>query len=62
MEGKTIFPVKREDYNTTTTTDPKDTQRLEIAWGDKHRKKDDFMYARNGDHLIIPYECPLCVF
>ena len=20
------------------------------------------MYARNGDHLIIPYECPLCVF
>ena len=20
------------------------------------------MHARNGDHLLIPYECPLCVF
>ena len=35
---------------------------MQEAWKDRHRKKSDFMHARNGDHLLVPYECPTCVF
>jgi hypothetical protein len=30
--------------------------------GKKHRAPDDFLVGRNGDHLLIPFECDLCVF
>ena len=39
-----------------------DMERLQDAWGDHHRNRMDFLRARNGDHLLIPFECTLCVF
>jgi hypothetical protein len=32
------------------------------AWGKKHRASNDFLVARDGDHLLVPFECDLCIF
>jgi hypothetical protein len=39
-----------------------DQNRLELSWGNKHQSKSDFHHARNGDHLMVPFECDECVF
>ena len=36
--------------------------RLETTWGDRHRRKDEYLVGRNGDDLLIPFECDTCVF
>ena len=36
--------------------------RLRAAWKGKHQNQLDFKHARNGDHLLIPFECDLCIF
>jgi hypothetical protein len=41
---------------------PRDTARIEKAWGRKKPKKGDYLKARNGDHFMAPFECDLCVF
>jgi len=35
--------------------------RLEPSWGEKLRPIKDFTHARDGDHLLIPFECDYCV-
>ena len=35
--------------------------RLESSWGDKLRPVKDFTHARDGDHLLIPFECDQCI-
>jgi hypothetical protein len=30
------------------------------AWG--KRASNDFLVARDGDHLLVPFECDLCIF
>ena len=35
--------------------------RLESAWGEKLRPISDFTHARDGDHLLIPFECDYCI-
>ena len=39
-----------------------DVERLQEAWGPRHRNDADFNQARDGDHLLVPFECILCVF
>lgn len=39
-----------------------DKERLKAKWGKRQRRVDDYMVARNGDHLMIPYECDNCIF
>jgi hypothetical protein len=41
---------------------PKDAVRIEKAWGRKKPKRRDYIKARNGDHLLVPFECDLCIF
>jgi hypothetical protein len=41
---------------------PKDVARVEKAWGRKSPKKDDYIRARNGAHLMVPFECDACIF
>ena len=36
--------------------------RIESEWNKIHKSKDDFIHARNGDHLLIPFECDYCIF
>jgi hypothetical protein len=42
--------------------DPKDAARIEKAWGRKNPRKGDYFNDRNGDHLMVPFECDLCIF
>ena len=35
---------------------------LEVVWKSRHRNKMDFHEARNGDYLLVPFECDLCIF
>ena len=40
----------------------KERERLKRAWRQKHRSTDDYQVARDGDHLMTPFECDKCVF
>ena len=35
---------------------------MRSAWGNKHRSPDEFLIGRDGDHLLVPFECDLCIF
>jgi hypothetical protein len=35
---------------------------MTAAWGKKQRPVDDLLVARNGDHMMVPFECDLCIF
>ncbi len=35
---------------------------MEQAWGTRLRPKTDYKHARDGDHLMVPFECDLCIF
>ena len=35
---------------------------LEVMWKSKHWNEMDFHEARNGDHLLVIFECDLCIF
>jgi len=39
-----------------------DQPRIQQVWGKKLRNKLDFMKGRDGDHLLIPFECDRCIF
>jgi len=39
-----------------------DNPRLEQAWAGKVRDSSDFLVARDGDHLLVPFECDRCIF
>jgi len=39
-----------------------DRPRIEDAWGSKLRNKKDFLEGRDGDSLLIPFECDQCIF
>jgi hypothetical protein len=57
------FPVKKkalDEYE--DLEDPNERERLQVAWGKMHEPDDEFHFARNGDHCMVPFECDLCVF
>jgi hypothetical protein len=35
---------------------------MEYKWGSKHRSPLDYQRERDGDHLMVPFECDLCIF
>lgn len=39
-----------------------DKERLQLKWGKRQRRADDYMIARNGEHLMVPFECDTCIF
>jgi hypothetical protein len=57
------FPTKKkalDEYE--DLEDPNERERLQVAWGKMHEPDDEFHFARNGDHCMVPFECDLCVF
>ena len=58
------FQIKTlQDHQASLTNlDQKELERLTLAWGKKHRNKDDFKMSRDGDHTLIPFECDTCIF
>ena len=51
-----------EDDPGQNEKDPKDVARIEKSWARKNPKRDDYIKARNGDHLMTPFQCDLCIF
>jgi hypothetical protein len=47
---------------TTSGDDLQDVDRLEGSWGNRTQAETDFRQARDGDHLMVPFECDMCVF
>jgi hypothetical protein len=41
---------------------PRLQQRMRQAWGKKPRASNAFLIAREGKHLLVPFECDLCIF
>jgi hypothetical protein len=39
-----------------------DENRLEAVWNTRRQAKNEFHSARNGDHLMVPFECDYCIF
>lgn len=39
-----------------------DRERLQVRWDKRQRRADDYMVARNGEHLMVPFECDICIF
>ena len=52
---------KSEDLK-RKAVDPKDVARLESRWGKRGWREDDYLRAREGESLIVPFECDLCIF
>ena len=42
--------------------DPEDEGDVDGVWRTKTPNPNDFEEARNGDHLICPFLCDLCIF
>lgn len=56
------FYIKGEAQSTTEGLQEDDADRLESTWGKLHQAKLEFTQAREGDHLLVPFECDLCIF
>ena len=41
---------------------PRDLERLMTAWGKNHCQPNNYLEARQGENLMIPFECNLCTF
>jgi hypothetical protein len=58
-----LFHVKQRAVDVDdNANDPEHQQCMTAAWGKKQRSVDDYLVARNGDHLMVPFECDLCIF
>ena len=42
--------------------DQAESDRLVIAWEKIHQDQDAYLTARDGDHLMAPFECDNCIF
>jgi hypothetical protein len=57
-----LFHVKqRESFDDRQKSDP-DQEQLKRAWGNKQRPPNEYLVGRDGDHLLVPFECDLCIF
>jgi hypothetical protein len=56
-----VFHVKqREGFDDKNDSD-EDQERVKRAWGSKQRPADEYLVGRDGDHLLVPFECDLCI-
>jgi hypothetical protein len=54
--------VKQRESFKTDKVAQVDCERVQRAWGNKHRSPDKYLVGRDGDHLLVPFECDLCIF
>jgi hypothetical protein len=63
LSQETLLHVKQRAVNAEDNdNDPHHQQQMTVAWGRKQRNVNNFLVGRNGDHLMVPFECDLCVF
>jgi hypothetical protein len=53
---KTLQPTEEEENQLT------DSDRLQASWGNRAQRNTDFRQARDGDHLLFPFECDGCIY
>jgi hypothetical protein len=51
----------REQFNVETTGGA-DQERMQVPWGQRVQPSMEFRSARDGDHLMVPFECDTCIF
>jgi hypothetical protein len=56
-----FFVQERESF-ITSDMDVNDEERLITVWRHHRQPATEFRVGRDGDHLMIPFECDLCVF
>jgi hypothetical protein len=56
------FHVKQKEEFDGKTKSEEDHERVQRAWGNKHHAPDEYLRGRDGDHLLVPFECDLCIF
>jgi hypothetical protein len=56
-----FFVQEREKVNSDNIVE-EDQDRLQAAWGRRHQPVTDFYIGRDGDHLMVPFECDICIF
>lgn len=44
------------------TEDGENGDRLQRVWGKRQVSITSFLVARDGDHLMVPFECDTCIF
>jgi hypothetical protein len=57
-----LFHVKHREGFEKDCSNHVDGERMQRAWGSKHRSPDEYLTARDGDQLLVPFECDLCIF
>jgi hypothetical protein len=57
-----LFHVRQKGSFEGHQSSEQDQERVTKAWGRKHRAPDEYLVGRDGDHLLIPFECDLCIF
>jgi hypothetical protein len=55
-----LFHVKSQTEE--IENNPQLQQKMRFAWGNKHRSPNEFLIGQDGDHLLMPFECDLCIF
>jgi hypothetical protein len=61
-DPKVTFHIKeKEDFGVKEGKEA-EQERIERAWGAKHRSPDEYMVGRDGDHFLISFECDFCIF
>jgi hypothetical protein len=62
MSPSVLFHVKQRAINEeANANNPQHQQRMTAAWGTKQCAVDDYLVAQDGDHLMVPFKCNLCV-
>jgi hypothetical protein len=56
------FYIQQAETFGEISLDQEDAERLIVAWGTRHKPVDQFTHARDGDSLLTPFECDLCIF
>jgi hypothetical protein len=57
-----LFHVKNQEKFEESEVAEGETERVQCAWGKKHRAPDEYLVGQDGDRLMVPFECDLCVF
>ena len=55
-------PVTRGESQGSAKEAREARERLQGIWKGKIRDPNDFLRARDGYHLLVPFECDLCIF
>ena len=59
---KTEFHIHKSEDLKLAERSEEDIERLEARWGKRGLRPLDYKIGRDGDSLLIPFECDLCIF